>query len=443
MTVLRDGYRVPFKDSPPPLARTPVSFPTYRAGSPRAHALRQEVEVMLAKGALEIARDPGPGFYSRLFLVEKATGGWRPVIDLSHLNDFVQLTPFKMETVASVLLSVREGDFLASLDLKDAYFQIPIHGSSRKLLRFMSEGTVYQFKALCFGLSTAPQVFTRVFAAVSAWGSRSRYPTAPLPGRLVGPLLLGEEGQGVDQGAPLALSHPRDCDKREEVGSRALAVCEVSRYDHRYRCRQGLPVSSKSREVPYGSGEILFHAISPSSALAGDLGSPGFAGAVGSSRSTSDALLAVASEVPVVPRVRPSLASGGFAGGSETGSVLVDGEGSPVSGGSIRDACSGSTPVFGRVFVGLGCSPPRSKRVRGVVRPGEVVAHQSSRNEGPVPGPSSLSRDCLRSPCDRNVRQLHGCGVRQKTGGHGVEASVFVDQPPSEMGGVFRRPSRG
>ena len=169
VTVLRDGYRVPFTDSPPPLARIPVSFPTYRAGSPRAQALRQEVEAMLAKGALEIARDPGPGFYSRLFLVEKATGGWRPVIDLSHLNDFVQLTPFKMETVASVLLSVREGDFLAFLDLKDAYFQIPIHGSSRKLLRFMSEGTVYQFKALCFGLSTAPQVFTRVFAAVSAW----------------------------------------------------------------------------------------------------------------------------------------------------------------------------------------------------------------------------------------------------------------------------------
>ena len=89
------------------------------------------------------------------------------MIDLSHLNDFVQLTSFKMETVASVLLSVREGDFLASLDLKDAYFQILIHGSSRKLLRFMSEGTVYQFKALCFGLSTAPQVFTRVFVAVS------------------------------------------------------------------------------------------------------------------------------------------------------------------------------------------------------------------------------------------------------------------------------------
>ena len=272
-------------------------------------------------------------------------------------------------------------------------------------------------------------------------GTRSRDQTAPLPGRLVGSLLLGEESQGVDQGAPLALSHPRDCDKREEVGSRALAVCEVSRYDHRYRCRQGLPVSSQSREVPYGSGEILYHAISPSSALAGDFGSPGFARAVGSSRSTSDALIAVASEVAVVPRVRPSLASGGFAGGSETGPVLVDGEGSPVDGGSIWDTCSGSTPVFGRVFVGLGCSP-RSKRVRGVVRPGEVVAHQSSQNEGPLPGSSGFSRRCSWSPCDRDVRQLHGCGVHQQTGRHGVEASMFVDQPPSEMDGVFRRPSR-
>ena len=156
VTVLRDGYRVPFLDSPPPLSRTPVSFPMYRAGSLRAQALRQEVEAMLAKGALEIVRDPGPGFYSRLFLVEKASGGWRPVIDLSHLNEFVQLTRFKMETVASVLLSVREGDFLAFLDLKDVYFQIPIHPSSRKLLRFTSEGMAYQFRALCFGLSTAP-----------------------------------------------------------------------------------------------------------------------------------------------------------------------------------------------------------------------------------------------------------------------------------------------
>ena len=128
---------------------------------------------MLAKGALEIVPDPGHVFYSRLFLVEKATGGWRPVIDLSTLNTFIRQTPFKMETVASVLNAVQENDLLTSLDLKDAYFQVPVHPSSRKFLRFVSQGTVYQFKVLCFGLSTAPQVFTRVFAAVSAWAHTS------------------------------------------------------------------------------------------------------------------------------------------------------------------------------------------------------------------------------------------------------------------------------
>ena len=87
---------------------------------------------MVMKGALEIVPDPDPGFYSCLFLVEKVSGGWRPVIDLSPLNEFIRQTPFKIETAASVLLSVGEGDFLASVDLKDAYCQIPIHHSSRK-----------------------------------------------------------------------------------------------------------------------------------------------------------------------------------------------------------------------------------------------------------------------------------------------------------------------
>ena len=442
MTVLRDGYRIPFKDSPPPLARTPVSFPTYRAGSPWAQALRQEVEAMLAKGALEIARDPGPGFYSRLFLVEKATGGWRPVIDLSHLNDFVQLTPFKMETVASVLLSVIEGDFLASLDLKDAYFQIPIHGSSRKLLRFMSEGRVYQFKALCFGLSTAPQVFTRVFAAVSAWAHAR------------GIRLL----RYLDDWLVLSSSEKKAKESIREL----LSLCRTL----------GIVINEKKSDlVPSQSAKYLGMTI--------DTG----AGRVFPSLARVEKFLAVAerfcsmqsppaqlwqvilghlaslerlvphgrlrirslqwhlksqwspeSDPPSLPVALPEEARRDLSWWMVRDHLLV--------GGSIRDTCSGSTPVFGRVFVGLGCSPPRSKRVRGVVRPGEVVAHQSSRNEGPLPGSSGFSRRCSRSPCDRDVRQLHGCGVRQQTGGHGVEASVFVDQPPSEMDGVFRRPSR-
>ena len=259
-----------------------------------------------------------------------------------------------METVASVLLSVREGDFLASLDLKDAYFQIPIHGSSRKLLRFMSEGTVYQFKALCFGLSTAPQVFTRVFATVSAW-AHSR-----------GIRLL----RYLDDWLVLSSSEK----KAKESIRGLLSLCRTLGIVINEKKSDLVPSQSAKylgMTIDTGAGKVFpslarvekFLTVAerfcsmqspPISALAGDSRSPGIAGAVGSSRSSSDALLAVASEDALVPRVRPSLASGGFAGGSETGPVLVDGEGSPVSGGSIRDTCAGSAPVFGRVFVGLG-----------------------------------------------------------------------------------------
>ena len=46
--------------------------------------------------------------------------------------------------------------------------QVPVHPESRPFLRFVSKGHVFQFKALCFGLSMAPQVFSRVMAPVSA-----------------------------------------------------------------------------------------------------------------------------------------------------------------------------------------------------------------------------------------------------------------------------------
>ena len=143
-------------------------MPSYSPTSIKGAALEEVTLALVAKGAVELAPLPSLGFYSRLFVVWKTSGSWRPVIDLSHLNRFVDASHFQMETIQSVLLSVRQGDWMASIDLKEAYLQVPIHPSSRHLLRFVFRGQVYQFKALCFGLSTAPQVFTRVMAPVSA-----------------------------------------------------------------------------------------------------------------------------------------------------------------------------------------------------------------------------------------------------------------------------------
>ena len=166
MEVLRWGYCVPFL-SEPPLAAEPIPFPSYSPTSIRGKALEKEVQSLVEKGAVELAPLPSPGFYSRVFVVMKALGSWRSVIDLSTLNLRVHKTSFRMETLQSVLLSVRSGDWMVSM--KNAYLQVPVHPDSRKYLRFVALNQVFQFKALCYGLSTALQVFTQVVAPVSAF----------------------------------------------------------------------------------------------------------------------------------------------------------------------------------------------------------------------------------------------------------------------------------
>ena len=136
MEVLRFGYRIPFLSSPP-LSPVPVPMPSYNPFSTRGVALEEVTLGLIAKGAVELAPLPSPGFYNRLFVVWKTSGSWRPVIDLSHLNRFVDVSHFQMETIQSVLLSVRQGDWMASIDLKEAYLQVPVHPESRPFLRFV------------------------------------------------------------------------------------------------------------------------------------------------------------------------------------------------------------------------------------------------------------------------------------------------------------------
>ena len=67
-----------------------------------------------------------------------------------------------METPETIRTSLQQGEWVISIDFKDAHFHIPIQGQSRKYLRFHVQGQIYQFKALPFGLSTAPMEFTVV-----------------------------------------------------------------------------------------------------------------------------------------------------------------------------------------------------------------------------------------------------------------------------------------
>ena len=126
---------------------------------------------MISKGAVtELQTLPVGGFLSTLFLVPKKDGGQRPVLNLKKLNSFINAPHFKIEGIHTLKSLLQKGDWLVKIDLKDAYFSVPISKEQRKFLCFQFRDRFYQFNCLPFGLASAPWVFTKTLKPIAALG---------------------------------------------------------------------------------------------------------------------------------------------------------------------------------------------------------------------------------------------------------------------------------
>ena len=164
LSIVRNGFRIPFIKIPP-LSSVPI-----RMSQSSSPFLREEIENLLNKRAVERVQNPGtPGFYSKIFLVPKKNGKFRLILDQSLLNRYIEKQAFKMETVKSVRQAMRLNDWAVSIDLTDAYLHVPIHHQSRKYLRFVHEDQVYHFSALPFGMSLSPLIFSKLMDVIAAF----------------------------------------------------------------------------------------------------------------------------------------------------------------------------------------------------------------------------------------------------------------------------------
>ncbi|XP_069616119.1 uncharacterized protein [Ranitomeya imitator] len=152
------------------------SFCLTSLGSPsQQKALEQEIITLLSKGVLvEVPfHQKGRGFYSPLFLISKPDGSYRTIINLKRLNVFLENQTFKMESIRSTIKLLLPHCFIAVLDLKDAYYHLPIFSEHQQYLRVavMIKGQIrhYQYTAMPFGLSIAPRVFTKLMSEVMSY----------------------------------------------------------------------------------------------------------------------------------------------------------------------------------------------------------------------------------------------------------------------------------
>lgn len=84
------------------------------------------------------------------------------------LKKFLKVLQFCMLHVTDALQSVRQGNWFTTIDLKDAYFHIPIISQHRPFPRFAFQEQVYQFQVFPFRQSQSARVFTRCVAAALA-----------------------------------------------------------------------------------------------------------------------------------------------------------------------------------------------------------------------------------------------------------------------------------
>ena len=158
------GYRIEFLRKPYQHRKPPQLTFTEK----EEECMQAEIQSMLDKQAISRAGESSENFYSQMFLVPKKDGRQRPVINLKRLNQSVKTEHFKMEGIHMLKDLLRAGDWMAKIDLKDAYFMIPIAQEDRDFLKFQWKDQTYQFNSLPFGLSSAPWVFTKTTRPVVA-----------------------------------------------------------------------------------------------------------------------------------------------------------------------------------------------------------------------------------------------------------------------------------
>jgi hypothetical protein len=114
-----------------------------------------------------VASSTEPGEYiSPIFSVPKKDNKVRLILNLKRLNEHVKSSHFKMDSIHTALTLVTDGCWMASLDLKDAYYSVKIHDDYQKFLKFSYKGKLYKYTVYPNGLSTCPRNFTKLLKPV-------------------------------------------------------------------------------------------------------------------------------------------------------------------------------------------------------------------------------------------------------------------------------------
>lgn len=122
--------------------------------------MNQELDKMLELGVVEPSRS---AWSSPVVLIKKKNNkDYRFCIDFRAVNKVTKRDAYALPYISTILDRLRNARYLSSIDLKSAYWQIPLAQDSKEKTAFTVPGRgLFQFTRMPFGLHNAPATWQR------------------------------------------------------------------------------------------------------------------------------------------------------------------------------------------------------------------------------------------------------------------------------------------
>ncbi len=172
LDVIANGYALPFN---PDLQMPNLSLPNNQSARDHCSFVEEEISALVASGAVkQVVRRPH--VVSPLSVATNSSK-LRLILDLSRLNQYLDISSVKYETLDTIVDLLPKGGFLGKFDMKAGYHHINIADNYHSYLGFswdFGAGPRYfVFTVLPFGLAPAPYVFTKVFRPlINSWRAK-------------------------------------------------------------------------------------------------------------------------------------------------------------------------------------------------------------------------------------------------------------------------------
>lgn len=126
--------------------------------------VNEELDKMLELGVVRPSNSP---WSSPIVMVKKKDGSYRFCVDYRKVNAVTQKDAYPLPYISNILDMLRDANYLSTIDIKSAYWQIPMDEESKPITAFtVPNRGLFEFNRLPFGLHNAPATWQRLIDRV-------------------------------------------------------------------------------------------------------------------------------------------------------------------------------------------------------------------------------------------------------------------------------------